>query len=94
MRHTLSFFFTYTTVTFLKSKAALSTVHGFLDWHAASDLGVDGQTQDSDKSRDFFVAGKGSGNGQATCLKLNLNAGTTIAFNIRTTANTGKTFST
>ena len=72
----------------------LSTIHGFPDGHAASDLGVESQSSNSDQGGDFFVTGNGGGNGKATGMKLGLDASTTIAFDVRSTTNAGKAFGT
>ena len=73
---------------------SLLTAHGFLDGHAASSLGVEGQSSNSNKSWDFFVAGKGGSNGTATGMELGLDTSHAVTFNIRSTANAGKTFGT
>jgi hypothetical protein len=64
----------------------LLTIHGFLDGHAASTVRKDGQSQNTNDGWNFFVAGKGAGNGQAKSLHLNFHNGASVKFTLGSTA--------
>ena len=70
--------------------SSLPSVHGFLDGHTESTLGIQGQAQDGYHGRDFLVAGKSGGDGQAEELQLHLENGASIEFTRRPATTAGQ----